>query len=203
MSGLTLVAVDATLRNQSVTEGSDSRFVYFIRAVSGGPIKIGVGTDPAQRLAVLQPGNPEKLRILGVIPGAGHKRERQLHLQFGESRLNGEWFKPTPELLATIETEAVAFNPPPRPEIERATLGLDVDGQALRSLRKAQGLSANALAHKAGVSYQHLLSVETGERRPNPPAFRRICDALGLDDNTRNELACTRKELDRTAVEVA
>lgn len=88
---------------------SGRRFVYFVQAISGGPIKIGSAIDPAVRLTDLQCGNPEQLRVVGVIPGGGHKREHELHVLFAQSRIYREWFAPTPELLALIEREATPF----------------------------------------------------------------------------------------------
>jgi len=75
--------------------------VYFIQAVSGGPIKIGKADDPQRRLYDLQAMNPTKLQILATVDG-GQRREYELHVRFKGSRLHGEWFEPTPELLSLI-----------------------------------------------------------------------------------------------------
>jgi len=63
--------------------------VYFIR--SGDYIKIGVATNPHQRMRDLQTGNPIKLEIMGAIPGS-FEMETELHRQFSENRTEGEWF---------------------------------------------------------------------------------------------------------------
>lgn len=76
------------------------KLVYFIGAESG-PIKIGMAIDPASRLAGLQTSHHEKLSILATREG-GQERERAYHARFAASRLNGEWFDRTPELLAEI-----------------------------------------------------------------------------------------------------
>lgn len=194
---------DPTLATSTRSYDRDPRFVYFIQAISGGPIKIGVGRDPASRLLALQPGNPEQLRIIGVIRGGGFVRERDLHVRFRASRMYGEWFKPTPELLAVIEKESVSFDSVSTEEIklvyrraqgehERATLGLDVNGPRLRELRKNRRKSVSALAAQAGISHQFLGFIEHGKRRPLPPVFDRICDALGLEgDEDRKKLIVT------------
>lgn len=80
--------------------------VYFIRAVDEnkkdyGPIKIGVSNNPKKRLVSIQTGNSNKLRIISTILG-GRRRERLLHEEFKDSRLTGEWFKPTKRLLDFI-----------------------------------------------------------------------------------------------------
>lgn len=43
--------------------------IYFIQAGESGPIKIGVALDPCKRLAELQTGHYEGLRIIGLMDG--------------------------------------------------------------------------------------------------------------------------------------
>jgi hypothetical protein len=78
--------------------------VYFIRSMSPvGEIKIGYSNNPQGRLQLLQTGNPYPLEVLATIPGEGRRKERELHERFATSRLSGEWFEPTADLLAYIE----------------------------------------------------------------------------------------------------
>lgn len=79
--------------------------VYFVQGVDGGPIKIGVATDPKRRLATLQHGSPVLLRALIIMPG-GFEMERQLHRLFAAGRMHGEWFDPdTPGLMEYIQEQ--------------------------------------------------------------------------------------------------
>lgn len=81
----------------------DRSVVYFIQGPPGTPIKIGITTqDPEDRLRGIQTGSPHRLRILRTEPG-GRSRELQLHRRFAAARLEGEWFEPTPALLAYID----------------------------------------------------------------------------------------------------
>lgn len=77
--------------------------VYFIQALSGGPIKIGYCNDGPKavlgRLSGLQNGNPRRLVIRKVIPG-DRDTEKSLHARFKDLRVSGEWFAPSPELAA-------------------------------------------------------------------------------------------------------
>lgn len=75
--------------------------VYFIQRGWGGPIKIGTASDPYTRLAQLQTASPNALRLIGIIPG-GFELERELHARFSDTRMVGEWFHPTAELLDFI-----------------------------------------------------------------------------------------------------
>jgi hypothetical protein len=72
--------------------------VYF--AERQGQIKIGISLVPEERCRQL------RARLLATEPG-GRGREWQLHLLFAEHRIDGEWFKPAPELL-----EHIAHLPP-------------------------------------------------------------------------------------------
>jgi hypothetical protein len=85
--------------------------VYFLKAEGLGLIKIGIAADVASRLAALQTGSPDNLVLLGVIRSADPRAlERHLHEEFGASRVRGEWFEPTPELIARIEQDAERYD---------------------------------------------------------------------------------------------
>lgn len=76
--------------------------VYFIQSGHAGPIKIGYSTNPVQqRLAALQTGHPEPLRVLAEVEG-DRSVEADLHQRFRRHRMKGEWFRPDPELIAFI-----------------------------------------------------------------------------------------------------
>lgn len=73
--------------------------VYF--AQSGSKVKIGWSRRVAARLADLQIGNPDPIKLIGMVPG-GRARESELHRRFAHCRVSGEWFEAKPELLAYI-----------------------------------------------------------------------------------------------------
>lgn len=77
--------------------------IYFIEMEGEGWIKIGfTAGDPKRRMAQLQTGQPQKLRLLGTI--AGEKdAERGLHKELKNYRINGEWFRAEPEILKVIQ----------------------------------------------------------------------------------------------------
>lgn len=91
-------AMDAALAARHGTS------VYF--AASGSRIKIGWSARVTARLAQLQTGNPDPVRLLATTPG-GRALERRLHERFADARLAGEWFEATPELTTYIEQLAV------------------------------------------------------------------------------------------------
>ena len=91
--------------------------VYFI-AVGDEAIKIGVAQNVEARMASLQTGNHEKLRLIGSIPG-DVTTEKKFHRVFAKYHVHGEWFKAAPPLLQfiefIIEMENLKGPPPTRP----------------------------------------------------------------------------------------
>lgn len=78
------------------------RRVYFIKPIGfDSPIKIGCTTNIQERFAGLSLQSPWPLEILATIEG-GLTVERQFHTKFLSSRLRGEWFVSSPDLLDTI-----------------------------------------------------------------------------------------------------
>jgi len=68
--------------------------IYFIKVGKKGPIKIGyTNTNPKHRIEAMKTGSPYPLKIIGVLDG-GKNREKFLHEQFKDLRMNGEWFQP-------------------------------------------------------------------------------------------------------------
>jgi transcriptional regulator with XRE-family HTH domain len=62
--------------------------------------------------------------------------------------------------------------------------GVEVDGNALRELRKSLGYTLVAFAPKADISFGYLSQIERGWRkRVSPPVFLQLIAALGIQDN--------------------
>lgn len=83
-------------------------YVYFVQAEDGGLIKIGTAISPLHRLKTMQTGCPLKLSLIGLADG-NRLLERRLHKQFVDTRVHGEWFEPSLELL-----DVVAKSPVPK-----------------------------------------------------------------------------------------
>jgi hypothetical protein len=79
---------------------TSTQVVYVVQAESGGPVKIGHSTRTGveRRLRELQSGNAQRLVVRALFDG-GMWLEQALHQFFCESRLRGEWFGLTPQLL--------------------------------------------------------------------------------------------------------
>ena len=90
--------------------------IYFAQSGKNGPIKIGLSEHPTKRMADLNRGSSEPVRLLGTRRG-DHSEEKFFHKLFKDYKLNGEWFEPVPELLAYIDAFLIRA---PRVEMEIA-----------------------------------------------------------------------------------
>lgn len=85
--------------------------LYIVRSGKSPFVKIGRAENIARRLALLQTGNPEPLRLIRVLPG-GAAEEAWFHRRYAHLRSRREWFRFCPTMLAVQpQTEAV---PPAR-----------------------------------------------------------------------------------------
>jgi hypothetical protein len=79
-----------------------SAHVYLLEG-EHGYYKIGVARDVEQRAEQIQAGVPFKVKVLHSFHSRdAREAEFELHLQFHDKRVNGEWFKLAPEDVACI-----------------------------------------------------------------------------------------------------
>lgn len=112
--------------------------IYFIQAGENGPIKIGMALDVYRRLAELQTGHYERLRIIGLIDGE-RAQEKLTHSALANFRLNKEWFSAAPEVLEFVSRNT--YLPPTQKGHERKdgmTEGYFTIAQAASILRKSE-----------------------------------------------------------------
>lgn len=80
--------------------------IYFIQDTTTLAIKIGhAAADIEARRRQLQCGNPSPLVVIWCMDGS-EETELRLHKAFAADRLSGEWFRPSPQLLAWLLCEA-------------------------------------------------------------------------------------------------
>jgi len=87
---------------------AQDRFVYVIGAEMG-PVKIGIAADVSQRLASLQTGHPQKLKVYfhASAPDAVAV-ERACHRDLGQHRMSGEWFDVSWDVAASVVRKHLA-----------------------------------------------------------------------------------------------
>ena len=107
---------DARKRAGEVPSSYDTN-IYFLRDPDGA-IKIGKAVDVEKRIVALQSGNPRQLTTLLVVQ-APRRLEFELHRRFERSRIFGEWFASSPELLDCIASlrGGVVFEPELLPQL--------------------------------------------------------------------------------------
>lgn len=86
----------------------DRRYVYIIQNTATKNIKIGVATNPSDRLSQLQTGSDVDLKLIytsGVCSNS-FEIESTCHNHFKESHVRGEWFKVEPsEAISFLESQ--------------------------------------------------------------------------------------------------
>ena len=81
--------------------------IYFIQCGENGPIKIGyTQADPKHRLKQLQIGCPYKLKLIFVYQDNDRESESDIHAEFEDYRMRGEWFLPTGRIYDFIDAVA-------------------------------------------------------------------------------------------------
>jgi hypothetical protein len=85
-------------RHSRLSTNDRVSFVYFA-ARSDGALKIGWSNDPERRRSEVGAD-----AIVSVIEGADKRTEIALHELFAPARVDGEWFRPVPELLSLVES---------------------------------------------------------------------------------------------------
>lgn len=85
--------------------------IYFARAGSDGPVKIGWSKNVTSRIAFIQPTMPIAINILRVID-AEPWVERWFHQRFSHLRLMGEWFTFDAAMLMLVQPTERPILPP-------------------------------------------------------------------------------------------
>lgn len=75
--------------------------VYFAQEGDDGPVKIGSSQDPAERVRILQVGNPRALFLIAWRDVAAGT-ERRIHNHLAPHLITGEWYEPHPDVLEVI-----------------------------------------------------------------------------------------------------
>jgi hypothetical protein len=83
-------------------------WMYAIQAGHFGAVKLGITRDPRDRLRELQTSNAEPLRLVAAWRSF-REEERQIHEEFADLRLRGEWFRPHDEILRLVRGMAATY----------------------------------------------------------------------------------------------
>ena len=86
---------DNILANSELVE--DGSFVYLIKNLTTGNLKIGYSTNPCKRLIGLQQSTDCELKLLGFFEGTTLDEQTLLE-KYSQYQIRGEWFRPAPEI---------------------------------------------------------------------------------------------------------
>ncbi len=77
----------------------------YVYAIQDGNynIKIGRSVNPNQRMRELQTSHASKLLMLGYTLNKLPLEEKALHKRLKKDRLEGEWFKPTVDVMLVVK----------------------------------------------------------------------------------------------------
>lgn len=142
--------------------------VYFVRAETGGPVKIGYAADPARRLHSLQTGNHQTLVILATTKLYS---EKTFHKVYEPHRMHGEWFEFDGCVQSMIEALRRSESPVPTCVCEERERDM-----AIPRLKRAERCDFCGLRNDV-IRAKDLL----GRRGDIDPSGRgRICSACAL-----------------------
>lgn len=151
--------------------------VYFIRAESGGPIKIGFTDDVAKRLSSMQSNHPDNLVLLATTEGSSDE-EKSLHARFRHLRTRGEWFNPGDDLISYINELRDVTNRDPSHAVTRHEVSRDVTPRHSDPIRAVPILSdqiPDLSRHARAIppvpvrhGPEHAIPPAIGDRDPSP-----------------------------------
>ena len=73
---------------------------------------------------------------------------------------------------------------------------VDIDGPQVRRRRKLLGVNIAAFATRCGITEGYLSHIERGRRKTvSPKVFGQICEALGIEDQDRQQLVGNPSEV--------
>lgn len=126
--------------------------IYFIQC--GDRIKIGHSAKPKMRFNKIASDAPMPCKMLGVIEG-GLDVEREVHQNFANQRVHGEWFLTSDRLFRFIDANATM------PEDKRAAsehsilCGIKVKRGDKSRIAKALGFRNSAVTHWKAFPPEH------------------------------------------------
>jgi hypothetical protein len=91
-----------TAASLAVSDVEVREFVYFCSGKTTGLIKIGWTFDPVRRVKDIQRMSPDRLQMIGFIPGS-RELEKMIHEYLSKFRVHNEWFDPQPPVVSLIQ----------------------------------------------------------------------------------------------------
>lgn len=162
-----------------------SQQLYAIRNPVTGLIKIGLASDPRQRMYELETGAGTALELL-LVSDTAHARaaESYVHKALTEYRVFREWFElPDPSVLPDLFSEA--SQKLDKKEVKKARCEaseklLKDTIACVRVEMARRGMTGADLAREMGMSRQHVSQLLNGKVAILPPSMFNVLNALDL-----------------------
>lgn len=141
-------------------------YVYVIGA-EDGPQKIGIASDPENRLTIFQTGNPAALKVSAALPISRDKAfavESYAHRLLAHKRVRGEWFNVSPADAAKAVRMAFAAVLDQKPaEDSDQTAAPAITKNQMRMARAGLGWGVRDLAERTGLQPGTISRIENGK----------------------------------------
>lgn len=146
-------------------------WVYFVKPIGmPGPIKIGCSAMPRHRLSQLNSWAAFPLEIICRIPG-DYDAERRFHARLQADWSHSEWFHPTPDVLAVVESAKLGVIPDTSPKIlrKRDEAVMKSRGERIGWRHRLEAAKRHAFGFAgwyARFPEEHALDASSDQRRP-------------------------------------
>lgn len=138
-----------------------ARRIYFLQREDGARlIKIGCSAYPEGRRKQIQIDMKVAVRLLAetIKTDSGFEHERSLHRRFHASRVWGEWFRPTAELLTVIAQVAAT---------QALPQGAEDDRRCDMARRYLAGETLRAIGDDFGISRERVRQILRADGVPS------------------------------------
>jgi len=142
--------------------------IYFARAGSDGPVKIGFSRNAAARIADLTTVSPAPLETLRIIEG-DYQVEAWLHRQFSSRRRNGEWFDFCDEMLTVMPPMLTGGNGPM--ETFRDVIAAWPNLDAIKADTGAEVGAIKQWRNRDNIPGEYWLALEVGAAKRSIPGI--------------------------------
>lgn len=99
-----LLELEIPLREAPAEQAILAVHLYVFRSAASGNVKIGIAADVRRRLSVMRCHSWDEIELV-TSRLSSREEEKAVHSLLASSRIRGEWYSPSPEVLSWIEEQ--------------------------------------------------------------------------------------------------